>query len=80
MVCGMAQLIVRNIEDEVVRALKLSAAEHGRSAEEEHREVLRSALLRRGPDSDFKQLLASVPGGDDEIFERPRDVGREVIL
>ena len=41
-----AQLIVRNIEEEVVEALKLRAARHGRSAEAEHRELLREALLR----------------------------------
>ena len=77
----VAQLIVRNIEDDVVKALKLSAAEHGRSAEEEHRELLRSALLRpRRVEPDFKTLLASIPAGDDEIFERSRDVGRDIVL
>nr|MBV6630344.1 DNA-binding protein [Oceanococcus sp. HetDA_MAG_MS8] len=77
----MAQLIVRNLEDEVVRALKISAAEHGRSAEEEHRELLRSVLLRSHKDkNDFKSLLAGIPSGDDEIFERPRDTGRDVAL
>ena len=34
----MKQLIVRNIEDEVVRALELGAAQRGRSMEAEHRE------------------------------------------
>ena len=77
----MAQLIVRNLEDEVVRALKISAAEHGRSAEEEHRELLRSVLLRQGkPQPDFKSLLASIPAGDDDIFERSWDTGRDVAL
>ena len=41
----MAQLTVRNIKEEVVRALKQRAAAHGRSAEAEHREILRAALL-----------------------------------
>jgi len=81
LVVEMAQLIVRNIEDEVVKALKISAVEHGRSAEEEHRELLRSALLRaRKSQPDFKSLLASIPPGDDEIFERSRDPGRDVLL
>jgi plasmid stability protein len=44
----MAQLTVRNVEDRVVRALKQRAATHGRSAEAEHREVLRVALLQDG--------------------------------
>ena len=40
----MGQLIVRNLEDEVVAALKARAAEHNRSAEAEHREILRAVL------------------------------------
>ena len=41
----MAQLTVRNLEEAVVRALRQRAAAHGRSAEAEHRELLRNALL-----------------------------------
>ena len=40
----MATLTVRNLDDDVVRALRIRAAEHGRSAEAEHREILRSVL------------------------------------
>ncbi|HVY15164.1 MAG TPA: plasmid stabilization protein [Rhodopila sp.] len=40
----MATLTVRNLDDDVVRALRIRAAEHGRSAEAEHREILRMAL------------------------------------
>jgi plasmid stability protein len=76
---AMAQLIVRNIEDEVVRLLKLRAAEHGRSAEEEHRDILRSALKPKQPAPDFKTLLASIPSGD-EVFVRDRDLGRKIAL
>lgn len=41
----MAQLTVRKVAQQVVRALKRRAAAHGRSAEAEHREILRAALL-----------------------------------
>lgn len=41
----MAQLTVRNVSAQVVRTLKERAAAHGRSAEAEHREILREALL-----------------------------------
>ncbi len=44
----MAQLIVRNLEEEVVEALKVRAAAHGRSAEAEHRQILRTALRGGG--------------------------------
>ncbi len=39
-----AQLIVRNLGEDVVEALKARAAAHGRSAEAEHRAILDSAL------------------------------------
>jgi len=42
----MAQLTVRKMDDRVVRALKQRAASHSRSAEAEHREILRAALLQ----------------------------------
>ena len=41
----MATLTVRNLDDAVVMRLRIRAAEHGRSAEAEHREILRAALL-----------------------------------
>jgi plasmid stability protein len=41
----MATLTVRNLDADVVRRLRIRAAEHGRSAEAEHREILRLALL-----------------------------------
>ena len=40
----MATLTVRNVDDDIARRLRLRAAEHGRSAEAEHREILRIAL------------------------------------
>jgi len=52
----MATLTVRNLDDDVVRRLRIRAAEHGRSAEAEHREILRLALI----------------GDDDQQAERQR--------
>jgi plasmid stability protein len=40
----MAQLLVRNVSDDIVRALKVRAAAHGRSVEAEHRAVLEQSL------------------------------------
>ena len=42
----MAQLIVRNLEDDVRDRLRALAAEHGVSMEEEVRSILRAAALR----------------------------------
>lgn len=44
----MAQLLVRELDDEIVRLLKQRAASHGRSAEAEHRAILESALRPAG--------------------------------
>ncbi len=40
----MAQLLVRNIEDQLKARLQRRAKRHGRSMEEEVREILRNAL------------------------------------
>ncbi len=40
----MAQFVVRNIEDEVKARLQRRAARHGRSMEEEVRDILRNAV------------------------------------
>src|SRR5437763_452605 len=45
---SMATLTVRNLEADIVRRLRVQAAEHGRSAEAEHREILRVALAGGG--------------------------------
>lgn len=41
----MPQIVVRQIPDEVHRALKARASEHGRSAEAEVRDILSRAVL-----------------------------------
>lgn len=40
----MAQLTVRNLDDDLVRRLKIRAAQNNRSAEAEHRILLERAL------------------------------------
>lgn len=78
----MPQLIVRRIEEKVVKKLKQQAGAHGVSMEEEHRRILRDALLgTSGKKPSFKEYLLQMPDvGPDELFERNRDMGREVEL
>ena len=73
----MAQPIVRNVEDDLVRRLKERAAAHGRSAEEEHRHLLRAALRSEGLLDRLKQMPDS---GSDEDFARLRELPRPVDL
>lgn len=76
----MAQLIVRNLEEDVVQALKERAVRHGRSAEAEHRELLREVLLAE-PAEDPKAVLLDIPQvGEDADFERIRNLPRRLDL
>ncbi|MFI5181440.1 MAG: DNA-binding protein [Thermoanaerobaculia bacterium] len=77
----MAQLIVRNLSDDVVRGLKVRAALHGRSAEAEHRRILEEALRARTGPKTLKSALLAIPNvGDDADFARRRERGRKVRL
>jgi plasmid stability protein len=74
----MSQLVVRNLPPELVARLKWRAGQHGVSAEAEHREILREALLGTGTPS-LKALLAEMPDlGDDEDFARAPSRRRRV--
>ena len=68
----MGQLIVRNVDDDLIRALKMRAARKRRSAQAEHREILREALAPRRKGKTLKDVLLRMPSvGDDADFERP---------
>ncbi len=72
----MAQLIVRQLDDGLAQLLKERALQHGHSTEEEHRQILRQALIAGGS---FKQALASIPPvGDDQDFARIPQPSREI--
>jgi plasmid stability protein len=49
----MAQLVVRNIEEEVKARLQSRARRNGRSMEEEVRDILRAAVQKEGKKSEF---------------------------
>lgn len=66
----VAQLIVRDLPDDLVLALKRRAAMRNRSAEQEHREILKSALkgTKRRP---LAAVLKAIPNvGEDGDFRR----------
>ena len=64
----MANLVVRNLDQRIVDALKQRAAQHGRSAEAEHRALLEELLLKPKGKS-FAEVLAAIPDvGRDEDF------------
>lgn len=62
-------LVVHNVEEDIVLALNERAAVRGRSAESEHREILRSAL-QRPKRRTFTEVLADMPNvGLDSDFD-----------
>ncbi len=52
----MGSLIVRGVDDDLIARLKARAAAHGRSAEAEHRDILRRALSEGSLDMPFGAL------------------------
>ena len=47
----MAQVLVRNLPDQVHRALRMRAASHGRSTAAEVRDILSAAVLPQQPEA-----------------------------
>jgi plasmid stability protein len=80
----MAQLIVRRLEDKVVRRLKERAAKYGVSMEEEHRRILREILVPKEkpkPKMNFKEFLLTVPDfGEGADAYRKKAKWREIDL
>ena len=68
-------LHVRNLDDELIVRLKRRAARHGRSAEAEHREILRQALTAEVEPS-FDSLAAEFR----KLTKRRKQTPSEVLL
>jgi antitoxin FitA len=50
----MASIIIRNLEAPLKRQLRLRAARHGRSTEDEARHILRAALAAKAADAQVR--------------------------
>ena len=70
----MANLVVRNLDQHIVDALKQRAVKHDRSMEAEHRALLQELLLQYPKRKSFAEALADMPNvGRDDDFERVED-------
>ncbi len=77
----MANLVVRNLDQRIVDALKQRAVRNGRSAEAEHRALLEELLIRpRG--RSFAEALAAMPniGRDDDFARVDDEVGDKHVF
>ena len=53
----MASITIRNLDDDVKRRLRVRAAEHGRSMEEEARDILRQVVGQSGAPRNLGQAI-----------------------
>ncbi|MCU0779587.1 MAG: hypothetical protein MUF04_00640 [Akkermansiaceae bacterium] len=70
----MPQLLVRNVDEFVISKLRRGAVLHGVSAEEEHRRILREALLQ--PDERQPTLMDFLVADEGVATEVELDIDR----
>lgn len=78
----MATMTIRNIDDRLKARLRVRAAEHGKSMEDEARDILRAALSAEAPTpSNLVQSIRAriAPLGGVELPEVPREAMREPV-
>ncbi|MDE4916245.1 plasmid stabilization protein [Methylobacterium sp. 092160098-2] len=78
----MAVMTIRNIDETIKARLRLRAAMHGRSMEDEARDILRSALSTELPQphslgQSIHDRFAALGGVD--LLDLPREPAREPI-
>ncbi len=77
----MASIMIRNLDDQLKSQLRIAAAKHGHSMEEEVRIILRNALNQpqtKGLGSRIRERFANAEGIELEIpprSDKPRDRG-----
>ena len=75
----MASITIRNLDDDVKTRLRVRAAEHRRSMEEEVRLILREAVGRKPSSRNLVEIALSIFGSENGVdLELPsRGPGRE---
>ncbi|WP_454872080.1 FitA-like ribbon-helix-helix domain-containing protein [Paraburkholderia xenovorans] len=79
----MASMTIRNIDDQLKARLRVQAAQHGRSMEDEARDILRAALSTESVDR-YRNLAESIrsriqPLGGIDLELPARDAIRERV-
>ena len=77
----MAQILVRNLEDQIKGRLQRRAKRHGRSMEEEAREILRNALKNpETPAVGFGTASVALFSGQGVFLDEPIAELRDIHL
>ena len=75
---NMASMTIRNLDDDIKQRLRVQAAEHGHSMEEEARAILRAALTEPASPNLAQAIRARfAPLGGVELDIPPREPMRE---
>ncbi|MGA8876643.1 MAG: hypothetical protein WB555_14000, partial [Candidatus Korobacteraceae bacterium] len=79
-----ASLVIRKLDDRIKSRLRVRAAQHGRSMEEEAREILRSALSQsKAPQENITEAIrrsfAPFGGVELPVIERACLVGKSAL-
>jgi plasmid stability protein len=74
MVVGMANLSIRKIDEETLQGLRMQAASHGVSMEEEIRQILKRAVAAREKPGDLAVRLFNPAWGEEQLVLPSRDV------
>lgn len=78
----MASMTIRNIDDQLKTRLRMRAASHGRSMEDEARDILRAALStekRPSPNLDATIRARMAQSGGVQLDLPPREPIREPV-
>lgn len=75
----MASITIRNLDEDIKQRLRVRAAEHGRSMEEEAREILRRVMSESAPPRDLSAAIRvrMAPGDRTELNLPAREPIRE---
>jgi plasmid stability protein len=70
----MATITIRGLDDAVKKRLRVRAARHGRSMEEEAREILKIAVANSDPEPNLAKAIRALfePLGGVDLPEYPR--------
>ena len=75
----MASMTIRNLDDDIKQRLRVQAAEHGHSMEEEARAILRAALTEPASPTNLTRAIRArfAPLGGVELDIPPREPMRD---
>ena len=77
----MTDILIRDIDNELDKALKIMAIQHGRTREAEIKSILKSAISGLPEKRSLADVLKEIPRLDtdsDELFKRPAGYSRNV--